>query len=126
MHGNVALIEGYGPSGLWKRLQSELASFENSGDRYRIVFAGPHPTRHHVTGLPERCLAGYRAASCENCDPPGSRDIRRSNRSDPQRKPQQARQQSSNDRFLPAANNVARQGKVNWNQRVALIIYSRI
>src|SRR5713226_2732845 len=61
IHGQFAFVEGRRSSGLRRRLNGELVSFDNSGDGYRILFAGPHPPRHHVTGLPERCLTGYRA-----------------------------------------------------------------
>src|SRR5580704_2487795 len=117
IHGNVAFIERHRPPGLWKRLDDEVVSFEISGDGYRIVLAGTHPTRHRLTGLPERCLTGYRAARCGNFDLPISRNIRRPHRSDRYCKRQRAQQKSSNHHILPSVKNEAGPVKVNWNQR---------
>jgi hypothetical protein len=40
-HGQVAFIEGRRSSGLRRRLNGELVSFDHSGDGYRVVSLGP-------------------------------------------------------------------------------------
>src|SRR5258706_5552676 len=76
------------PSGLRRRFNCELVSFENSSDWNWIVFVTSYPPCYLVTSLFQRCHAGYRAIRRRNCDAPVSSDIGPSRQSQQCQQPQ--------------------------------------